>query len=140
MSDKFKPEAIDGDNDGLVQDGTPWERSAEDVLVDPTTDLSKEDVITSPEPVENTVPALSPIKDGVLGSATVKKPVAKKKADDTLKVKKVAVHSTRNMSWTGVGKVYRGYNIVTNEQAEKWLTKPNLRMATPEEVAQEFGK
>jgi hypothetical protein len=39
-----------------------------------------------------------------------------------------------------VGKVYRGYNIVTKEQADKWLTRDHIRLATPEEVAQEFGR
>ena len=59
---------------------------------------------------------------------------AKKKAD------KVAIYSERNVSWTEVGKVYRGYNIVTQAQADKWLTRSHCRLATPEEVAKEFGK
>lgn len=59
---------------------------------------------------------------------------AKKKED------KVAIYSERNVSWTSVGKVYRGYNIVTQAQADKWLTRSHCRLATPEEVAKEFGK
>jgi hypothetical protein len=39
-----------------------------------------------------------------------------------------------------VGKVYRGYNIVEKDAADKWLTRSHIRMATPEEVAKEFGK
>jgi hypothetical protein len=39
-----------------------------------------------------------------------------------------------------VGKVYRGYNIVEKDAAEKWLTRSHIRTATPEEVAKEFGK
>ncbi len=54
--------------------------------------------------------------------------------------KTVAVHSTKNVSLPGVGKIYRGYNIVTPEQAEKWLTRSHIRLATPEEVAKEFGR
>ena len=54
--------------------------------------------------------------------------------------KTVAVHSTKNVSWSEVGKVYRGYNIVTPQQAEKWLTRNHIRLATPEEVAKEFGR
>jgi hypothetical protein len=146
MSDKFNQEAYDGDNDGFVQDGTPWERPVEDVLVDPTIETEEapaEDVITSPEPVENTEPALAPVEDGVMGSATIAKKKAtpkKSKVAEEVKPEKVAIHSGRNMSWTGVGKVYRGYNIVAAEQADKWLTKAHIRLATPEEVAQEFGK
>ena len=51
----------------------------------------------------------------------------------------VAIHSTRNVAWNGVGKVSTGYNIVTKEQADKWLTRNHVRLATPEEVAKEFG-
>ena len=54
--------------------------------------------------------------------------------------KKVAIYSSRNVTMNGVGKVYRGYNIVTEEQAEVWLKRDHVRLATPEEVAQEFGK
>jgi hypothetical protein len=54
--------------------------------------------------------------------------------------KTVALHSTKNVSLPGVGKVYRGYNIVTPQQAEKWLERSHIRLATPEEVAKEFGR
>jgi hypothetical protein len=44
----YKPEAKDGDNDGLVQDGTVWERPAEE----------SEPALQSPvSPVEATTPA-----------------------------------------------------------------------------------
>lgn len=62
--------------------------------------------------------------------------VEEQKATDS---DKVAVHSTRNVTWNGVGKVYTGYNIVTQEQADKWLTRDHIRLATPQEVAKEFG-
>lgn len=64
------------------------------------------------------------------------KPKAAKKKDDE---KIVAVFSTKNVTWNGVGKVYRGYNIVTQEEADQWATRSHIRIATPEEVAQEFG-
>lgn len=51
----------------------------------------------------------------------------------------VAIHSTRNVSWEGVGKVEKGYNIVKKSAAEKWLTRDHTRLATPEEVAREYG-
>lgn len=76
--------------------------------------------------------------EGAIGSASAdrsKKPSAKagpKKAT-------VAIYSDRNVSWVGVGKISKGYNIVTPEQAEQWLTRNHVREATPEEVASEFG-
>lgn len=150
MVDEFNPEATDGDGDGFVQDGTEFERPIEDVAVDPTLtedvveDASapvEDEVITSPEPVE-TEPAVTSVADGVIGTGTTvkKKKAAKKSEPETETPKKVAIRSERNMSWTGVGKVYRGINIVTETQAEKWLTNSKIRLATPEEVIAEFGK
>lgn len=52
----------------------------------------------------------------------------------------IAIHSTRNVSWNGVGKVSVGYNIVTKSAADKWLTRGHIRLATPEEVAKEYNK
>jgi len=51
----------------------------------------------------------------------------------------VAIHSTKNVVWEGVGKVEKGYNIVTKAQADKWVTRSHIRLATPEEVAREYG-
>lgn len=53
---------------------------------------------------------------------------------------KVAIYSSRNFSWAQVGKVYKGYNIVPKEKAPLWLTRKEVRLATPEEVAKEFNK
>lgn len=53
---------------------------------------------------------------------------------------KVAIYSSRNVSWPGVGKVLKGYNIVTKPISEKWLQRNHIRIATPEEVARDFGK
>ncbi len=70
---------------------------------------------------------------------TVKKEIKKEPAKKDKKEKTVAIHSTRNVTWNGVGKVYRGYNIVDEETAEKWLTRDHIRIATPQEVAKEYG-
>lgn len=77
--------------------------------------------------------------NGAIGSsgANKKDKVAPK---TTKEVDKVAVYSTRNVTWNGVGKVYRGYNIVTKDEAEQWLKRDHIRIATPEEVAKEFNK
>ena len=91
MAEEFKPDATDGDGDGMVQDGTEWERPVEEAAVVPesvvedvleTATISEapeaEDVISAPKPVE-TKPALSPTKDGAIGSSAAEsKPKAKK--------------------------------------------------------------
>jgi hypothetical protein len=98
-------------------------------------------VIATPKPVASEKPGLGYLENGVMGSTTVPKNFDKKPAKSpSLKKEseKVAVHSTKNVTWSEVGKVYRGYNIVTKEQADKWLTRDHIRLATPEEVAKEF--
>jgi hypothetical protein len=87
------------------------------------------------------VPALGSVGDGAIGATTAARPPrsSKKKAEAPV-VEKVAIHSTKNVTWQGVGKVYRGYNIVTKDAADQWLTRSHVRLATPEEVAKEFGK
>jgi hypothetical protein len=89
---------------------------------------------------DGTVQGITAVENGVIGTGKVaKKPKASAKKEET-KVEKVAIHSSKNVTWSGVGKVYRGYNLVTPEQAEKWLTRNHTRLATPQEVAQEFNK
>jgi hypothetical protein len=68
-------------------------------------------------------------------SGKVSKPSAKAGPKKTT----VAIYSERNVSWIGVGKITKGYNIVTKEQANRWLTRDHVREATPEEVASQFG-
>lgn len=89
----------------------------------------------------DTVQAVGSIVNGVIGVTQTPRPVKEAQpvvAKDSDKT--VAIYSTKNVSWTGVGKVYRGYNIVTPEKSEKWLTRNHIRLATPEEVAKEFGR
>jgi hypothetical protein len=86
-------------------------------------------------------PGMAPVEDGVIGSTRVtqakpKPEVSVQQSADT--TGKVAVHSTRNVSWQGVGTISRGYNIMTQSKAEKWLTRDHVRLATPEEVAKEY--
>jgi hypothetical protein len=52
---------------------------------------------------------------------------------------KTALFSTRSLYWPGVGRLINGYNIVTDTNAEKWMTLKGIRVATPEEVAREYG-
>jgi hypothetical protein len=84
---------------------------------------------------EITVQAMTAVENGVIGTGTVikkAKPSAKKQE---AKSEKVAIFSTKNVTWSSVGKVYRGYNLVSPEQAEKWLTRSHIRTVTPEELA-----
>jgi hypothetical protein len=86
------------------------------------------------------VQALGSVADGVIGASTAPKAPGKNKSLKAAKVKEtVALYSTKNVSWSEVGKVYRGYNIVDKDAAAKWLTRSHIRTATPEEVAKEFG-
>lgn len=87
--------------------------------------------------------AVGSVANGAIGVTTAEvapKPVKKAAAKKPAKEETVAIHSTRNVTWEGVGKVYRGYNIVSKSAAEQWVTRNHIRIATPEEVAKEFGK
>lgn len=86
--------------------------------------------------------AIGSVTNGVIGVAQKPRTTKKAAPSASKEVKKetVAVHSTRNVTWSGVGKVYIGYNIVEKDAADKWLTRSHCRLATPEEVAKEFGK
>lgn len=89
----------------------------------------------------DTVQTVGVTNNGAIGTANVDRPVKKAAAPKKAKSEDtVAILSTRNVTWNGVGKVYRGYNIVSKEAAEKWLTRDHCRIATPEEVAKGFGK
>jgi hypothetical protein len=145
MSEEIKNDDVEI---AAVEELTTTEELAADLGIEATIEEVKDDkqaegVISAPEPVESVkkVPAIAPVADGVIGSASasVTKASKKPKPVDGKKVEKVAVYSSKNVTWTGVGKLYVGFNIVTEEQAEKWLTRNHTRLATPEEVAKEFG-
>ena len=53
---------------------------------------------------------------------------------------KVALYSTRNIHWNGLGDLSVGYNIVSKEASEKMVTHKCVRIASPEEVASYYGK
>jgi len=112
-----------------------------DVAVSISEDVSKpnEDVIASPKPKSTKKTASKKtVANDSIGSATAEAVEPVKKSDPVGRVT-VALHSTKNVNWGGVGKVTRGYNIVTKEQADQWLTRKHIRLATPEEIAQEYG-
>ena len=122
------------------------EETAEDNSVESSVNESEPttDAITTSDFSKSSseeVQALGSVADGVIGAVktpkTAKKPTLKPKKTSN---KTVAVYSTKNVSWSGVGKVSRGYNIVTQAEADKWSTRDHIRIATPEEVAREFGR
>jgi hypothetical protein len=92
-------------------------------------------------PSTSEVQAVGAVADGAIGVASTPRPV-KKSAPSKKKAAQetVALHSTKNVTWPGVGKVYTGYNVVDKDAAEQWLTRSHIRVATPEEVAKAFGK
>ena len=53
---------------------------------------------------------------------------------------KVALYSQRNLHMDNIGALKIGYNIVSKEASEKWLTHRLVRIAPPEEVAAYYGK
>lgn len=147
MADKFKSDARDGDGDGFVQDATPYERPIEELEINPLAEdestpepEATDDVIASEEPIDGeSQPAVAPVADNVIGSATAKKTTKKKSTKKPApKVETVALYSTRNVSWIGVGRVNVGLNLVTKDQADKWLTRDHIRAADPKEVAEEL--
>jgi hypothetical protein len=150
MSDEIKDNAVSDTTPEVVEKTVenPVEKAEEPVLDLPDltepeapkpTAITTADFAKSAEPKEQ---ALGDVANGIIGVSA--KPAApKEKKSAPAKPKKedtVAIHSTRNVTWNGVGKVYIGYNIVSKDAAEQWLTRSHCRPATPEEVAKEFGK
>jgi hypothetical protein len=93
-----------------------------------------EEVVIEETPVEE-VPVVEEPAPAVEEKSVAKPAKAEKKSAE----KTVALLSTRNVTWNGVGSVTVGYNIVTEEQAEKWLTRSHITLATPEDVAKGYG-
>jgi hypothetical protein len=99
-------------------------------------------VITHPEPVKRApVSNASSSDDGVVISrAASNKGVKKTTETQKVDTSKVALFSEKNVRWSDVGALQKGYNIVTKEAAEKWSKLKGIRKATAEEVATYYGK
>jgi len=87
---------------------------------------------------EEPVQSLGFTKTGAIGSMAADGPKKTVKPEAEL-ADKVAIHSTKSVRWEEVGSISKGYNIVTKAQADKWLTRNHVRIATPEEVQKAFG-
>ena len=55
-------------------------------------------------------------------------------------INKVALYSQKNLHMDNLGALKVGYNIVSKEASEKWLTHRLVRVASPEELAAYYGK
>ena len=87
-----------------------------------------------PEPVENLITA-TPVVEEVKEKPKAGKPAKKTKSKDA---NKVALYSEKNLHM-GASSLKIGYNIVSEDAAEKWLKVKSVRKATPEEVKTAFG-
>jgi hypothetical protein len=99
----------------------------------------RENVISSDNVATNPNVSVVSNDDNVIGSGSADKKEAVR-LNPVEEKETVAVYSTKNVTWSGVGQVSKGYNIVTKQAAEKWATRSHIRIATPEEVARDFGK
>jgi YbbR domain-containing protein len=88
-------------------------------------------VITVPKKKSKPKVSVEPETVGTINEEEKPKKIESKK-------NKVALYSSRNVFWEGVGEVKRGYNFVTEEQADKWLTRIHIRLVTPEEIKEAF--
>jgi len=78
------------------------------------------------------------VVNGAIGSPGAERKDAPKIVAEPKKKETVALYSSRNVMWEGVGEVKRGYNFVTPEQAEMWKQRIHIRIATPEEIKEAF--
>jgi hypothetical protein len=91
-------------------------------------------VITVPKKKAKPKASVGSVVNDTIGD-TIEKEGPKKEEP---RKQKVALYSSRNVFWEGVGEVQRGYNFVTPEQAERWVTRIHIRIATPEEIKEVF--
>ena len=116
-------------------EAAPAEPAKEEVKAEEPT------AITTPATAgSDTVQALGPVGDGAIGATVTKREPRKAavaKPDNDPKT--VAIKSTKNVTWTGVGKVLKGINIVSEKEAAQWLTRDHITVVTPEQVKSEFG-
>jgi len=107
--------------------------------------MNDDNIIKNPVPknFQKKTEAISPVKNGVIGTGTIAEKNKKKAVEKEVKVKKeyekVAIFSSKSVSLPGVGKVSKGYNIIPKNTLDKWLERDHVREATPQEIAEEFG-
>lgn len=94
------------------------------------------EVVAEPIIIDEVPADVTPEIEEVVEAPVVEKKAKKEpKAVQANPTEKVALFSERNIAWQEAGKLLVGYNLVTKELADKWLTKKGVRLATPEEIA-----
>jgi len=111
------------------------EPAAEPVVEAPVVEAPVVEAPVAEEPVQS----LGFTETGAIGSLAADGPKKESKPVSVDLSEKVALHSTKSVRWEEVGAISRGYNIVTKAQADKWLTRKHVRIASPEEVQKAFG-
>jgi len=116
----------------------PVETPAEPV-VEPVVEAPVAEAVVEAPAAEEPVQSLGFTETGAIGSMAADGPKKDIKPAKDLG-DKVAIYSTSNVRWEEAnGAVYKGVNIVTKDQADKWLTRSHVRIATPEEVQKVLG-
>lgn len=119
--------------------------AVENVRVEEVVNDDNQKVITGPAKKKTSRSSnMQKNPENVLGSKAADRAFAKiiiEEKEESKKItEKIALWSNKNIRWSDVGAVNKGYNIVTEEASEKWLSRDGIRKATPEEVATYFGK
>jgi len=127
----------DNYNNPFSADNAEEHYHVEAPVVEATVEPVVEAVVEAPAAVEP-VQALGFTDTGAIGSMAADGASKTINTDVNLSGK-VALFSTKSVRWEEVGTLNRGYNIVTEKQADKWLTRSHVRIATPEEVQKAFG-
>lgn len=125
-------------NEVLPEEVTPVVEPVVEEVTPVVEPVVEQEVIAVPEE-DKAGKGLGEVNGGAIGSVDVKskskkKAVVVKEAIDT-----VALNSNRNISWDGVGRLKKGINIVTAEEAAKWTELKGVELVSPEQVAKEFG-
>ena len=60
-------------------------------------------------------------------------------ADEATGEEKVVIHTEGPIYWPQVGKLAKGYNLVSSDVAKKWLDRGYARKATAAEVKRHYG-
>lgn len=141
LENNLEPQVSETIEENVIQEAVveEVEVSKEEEVLEPAL-LAQDEPIIPEEKAEEVVQALSPLSTGAIGAVSVPKPKKPRKVEAPKKDSvKVAVKSTKNVSWAGVGQVKIGINYVTPEQAEQWKTRDHITLLQPEDVAKEYG-
>ena len=143
LVDSTKEESKNEDHVAVVEAVAQENPIIENVKVGEVVNDDNQKVISGPTKAKSSKSSnMQKNPENVLGSRAADRALAKPVVEEVVvtKKEKVALWSNKNIRWTGIGALQKGYNIVTEEASEKWLERQGIRKATPEEVATYFGK